>query len=505
MSLANLRMAALPPRRGDPGSRGLGTRLAAVSAWVLAAVLLATVAVYASLGRFTRYVADDYTLKDGLRVRGFWASQVWEYFHWTGRFAYIAAIDAGLLLDEFFVRLLPGLLLLLWVVAISAAVKGLTPAISVLGRLTLALALVFTTIDLTPNPFLSLYWMSGSLAYIAPLLLGTSFVALASSAHAPTTGRIAAAGVVTFLAGGFNEGYAAAQLTLLVLALLVTRFDAWPRLRRARRLLVSGSAGSVVSLIILGAAPGNGIRFNVITEIIGARPSLVALPGVTIGFALQFLNDVFLARWWAVLAVGAMIALVAARTPATTSMSARRCLVLVVVVVSAALLALVGSFASTAYVEARITPVYAQIVPVFIGVSAVAVVGWACGRCLQSTFDRRFADQTERATWRSVVLAASALVVVCLAAAVPVQTLAGIWAGGGAFSRYAAVKDAQERVARAGAAGRDASVIVPSTSAIPNLGVFSHPGYEEMVRDPAWWINKGEAAYYGVGSISAQG
>jgi hypothetical protein len=48
-------------------------------------------------------------------------------------------------------------------------------------------------------------------------------------------------------------------------------------------------------------------------------------------------------------------------------------------------------------------------------------------------------------------------------------------------------------------------VIVPSTSAIPNLGVFSHPGYEEMVRDPAWWINKGEAAYYGVGSISAQG
>jgi hypothetical protein len=157
MSLANIRMAALPPRRGDPGSRGLGTRLAAVSAWVLAAVLLATVAVYASLGRFTRYVADDYTLKDGLRVRGFWASQVWEYFHWTGRFAYIAAIDAGLLLDEFFVRLLPGLLLLLWVVAISAAVKGLTPAISVLGRLTLALALVFTTIDLTPNPFLSLY------------------------------------------------------------------------------------------------------------------------------------------------------------------------------------------------------------------------------------------------------------------------------------------------------------------------------------------------------------
>jgi hypothetical protein len=450
-------------------------------------------------------VADDYTRKNDLRVRGFWASQVWEYLHWTGRFVSIALIDAGLLVNELFARLVPGLLLLLWVVAICAAAKALVPTIGLVGRITLALAVVVTTVEITPNPFLSLYWMSGSLAYIPCLLLGTAFIALAASRRAPGVIRIAVAGLLTFLAGGCNEGYAVAQLTLLLLALAATWVTALPALRRSRSALVSGCAGSVLSLVILGAAPGNGVRFSVITEIIRTRPSLLAVPGVTIGFAAQFLNDVFVARWVAVLAAGAMVALVATRTPAPSPTSARRGLLMVGFAVFAALIALVGSFVSTAAVEARITPIYAQIVPVFIGVCAVAVVGWGCGRYVGSWLARTSRDAGNTACWRSFAIASAAVAVAGLAAAVPVQSLIGIWDDRGAFSAYAAVKDTQAALARsAGLAGRE-SVVVPATSAIPNLGIFSHPGFEEMLADPAWWINKGEATYYGVGSISAQG
>jgi hypothetical protein len=499
------RTAEVPQERSDMPSHGRSPTIAAIATGALAIVLVLTVAVYAYLGRFTRYVADDYTRKNELRVRGFWASQVWEYLHWTGRFVSIAVIDAGLLLNEFFARLLPGLLLLLWVVAIGAAAKALVPTISLVGRITLALAVVVATVEITPNPFLSLYWMSGSLAYIPCLLLGTTFVALAASRRAPGVIRIAAAGLLTFLAGGFNEGYAVAQLTLLLLALLATWVTVLPALRRLRRLLVSGCAGSVLSLVILGAAPGNGVRFGVITQVIGTRPSLLALPGVTIGFAAQFLNDVFVARWVAVLAAGAMVALVAARTPAPSPMSARRGFLMVLLAVFAALIAIVGSFVSTAYVEARITPIYAQIVPVFIGVCAVAVVGWGCGRYVRSWFARVDRDASTNVKWRSVAMASAAVAVAGLAAAVPVQSLIGIWDDRGAFSAYAAVKDTQAALAQsAGLAGR-ASVVVPATSAISNLGIFSHSGFEEMLADPAWWINQGEATYYGVGSISARG
>jgi hypothetical protein len=347
--------------------------------------------------------------------------------------------------------------------------------------------------------------MSGSLAYIPCLLLGAAFVALAASRRAPGVIRIAAAGLLTLLAGGFNEGYAVAQLTLLLLALAATWVTALPALRRSRSVLVSGCAGSVLSLVILGAAPGNGVRFGVISEIIRTRPSLLALPGVTIGFAAQFLNDVFVARWVAVLAAGAMVALVAARTPVTSPMSARRGFLMVVSAVFAALIALVGSFASTAYVEARITPIYAQIVPVFIGVCAVAVVGWGCGRYVRSWCARISRDAGNSTRWRSVAMASSVVAVAGLAAAVPVQSLIGIWDDRDAFSAYAAAKDTQAALAQsAGLAGRP-SVVVPATSAISNLGVFSHSGFEEMLADPGWWINKGEATYYGVGSISAQG
>ncbi len=471
----------------------------------MAALFVVTVSVYAYLGRFTRYVADDYTLKNDLRARGFGASQTWEYLHWTGRFASIAAIDAGLLLNEIFARLLPAILLVLWVVALSVAVKALIPAIGRLTRVTVALAIVMTTLDITPSPFLSLYWMTGSLAYIAPLLLGAFFVALVASRRGSRALRIAAAGLLTFLAGGFNEGYAVAQLSVLIVTLLATWLLPWPGVRRLQTVIVSGCVGSVLSLVILVAAPGNGVRFSVITEIIGTRPSFIALPGVTIGFALQFLNDVFVANWGDLLAVGALVALLAARTPAREPASARRGLFLVLFVVVCALVAIAGSFAPAAYVEARMTPIYGQIVPVFIGICLVAVVGWGCGRYVQSSFGQFFHDETRSLRWRSIAVATAAVGISCLAAVIPVHRLISIWGDRSGISMYAAVKDDQAALAQAAAASGAQSVVVPSTSAIANLGVFSHPSSEEMLPDPNWWINRGEAAYYGAGSISARG
>ncbi len=483
-------------------------RVAAVgmaAEWALVAVLVVTVSLYAYLGRYARYVADDYTLSNGLHARGYWTSEIWEYLHWTGRFAYIAAVDAGLLLNDLFVRLLPGLMVVVWVVAIATAVKFIVPTVGRVARLGLASGIVFSTLHVTPSPFLSLYWMAGSLEYTAPLLLGTVLGALLASRREAGRLRIGAAGLVAFVAGGFNEAYAFCQLVGLVFLLLTLAVVARPDLRRLRPLLVSSFVGAVVSLAVLAAAPGNGARFAVITAIIGTRPSFIELPGVTIGFAGQFFNEVFVAHWTALLAMGGLAALIAARTPPLSRTSPSRGPLIVLFVIVAAMVAIVGSFAPTAYVEGLIAPIYGQILPVFIGICTVTVIGWACGRYAQSLLARAGAASRMSPGRRSLAAAAATVALSCLVAVIPIHNAIGIWEDRGAINAYAATKDAQAALARAAAAAGKPSVIVPSTSVIANLGVFSHPSYEEMLADPKWWINAGEASYYGVGSIRASG
>jgi hypothetical protein len=100
--------------------------------------------------------------------------------------------------------------------------------------------------------------------------------------------------------------------------------------------------------------------------------------------------------------------------------------------------------------------------------------------------------------------AIASVALACLIAAIPIHSAVTIWEETGALNFYAATKDAQAALARAAAAAGRSSVTVPISATI-NLGVFSHPSTEEMLPDPKWWINVGEATYYGVGSISAQG
>jgi len=90
-------------------------------------------------------------------------------------------------------------------------------------------------------------------------------------------------------------------------------------------------------------------------------------------------------------------------------------------------------------------------------------------------------------------------------ATIPIHNAISIWEDRGALNAYAATKDTQAALAHAAGAAGKPSVTVPSTNVIAHLGVFSHSSYEEMLPDPKWWINAGEATYYGVGSIRAQG
>ena len=83
-----------PQTSGDPGARSPRgdprVSLTMLIGSVVAAVLLVTLAGYALLGTFNRYVADDYGGVLAVRLQGFWGAQVALYRSWTGRFTSVS-------------------------------------------------------------------------------------------------------------------------------------------------------------------------------------------------------------------------------------------------------------------------------------------------------------------------------------------------------------------------------------------------------------------------------
>jgi len=94
-------------------------------------------------------------------------------------------------------------------------------------------------------------------------------------------------------------------------------------------------------------------------------------------------------------------------------------------------------------------------------------------------------------------LAACAFVV-----AGPIVTVARTLGDLPAIQAWAATKDAEAAAAFAAHAAGKQSVTVRPLEVVGDIGVFSHPAYEDLMSDPRFWINEDEAAYYGVASMA---
>jgi Family of unknown function (DUF6056) len=469
----------------------------------MAVALLTALAAYSALGIFSRYVADDYAQVVGVRLRGFWSQQFVEYRSWTGRFASTAAVSAAGMLNEQVARVLPGLLLAVWVVLLYWLGGRFVPRVGRVGRLLLATGIVFATIQITPSPFLSIYWMTGSLTYVMPLLLATLLVTLVCGPDLHASRRMGlalAVAFVAFVAGGADETYLVAQTTALTMAVAVAA-SPWAAIsRRKFFVLASGLLGSLIAAGVVLAAPGNAIRSAAIAHVVKDRPSVLELPGLTAGFADDFFRALFATHWMSLLSIAVLAGLIAARSDATERSLKPRWIVMGAVTI-AAFLVVTFAIAPSAFEEARLTVDYAQIVLVYICVCVVAAFGWLCGQEI-----RILAHRTRRV--RSMPLQLRRVISTSLIAIVGAGVIVGpaiatqsIVSSIPAIQGYAATKDAEAMAAReAHAAGR-LSATVPPLSMVDDIGIFSHSAYEDLMHDPAFWINRDEAEFYGLASL----
>ena len=170
---------------------------------------------YAYLGLFSRYIADDYCHSGTLGEYGFWAAIQHHYLTFSNRYMILVV---PYLTDLFGVRgqsYLPGIMIVLWVVALtwllSEIRKGLSIVWSDLLNFLLAGSIAFFTILQAPNRYQSIYWEASSINRFVPLVLTTFlFASVFFVVRKHSEGRNLFMWnmlyfVITFLIGGFDE------------------------------------------------------------------------------------------------------------------------------------------------------------------------------------------------------------------------------------------------------------------------------------------------------------
>jgi len=245
------------------------------------------------------------------------------------------------------------------------------------------------------------------------------------------------------------------------------------------------------------ASPGKALRSVDISKIVHVpRPSLLTLPLFSVEQMLRYLQALIQAHWREIVAMAVLAALIGTRSRAPLKLSGKSSAIAAAIATFGFLLVLLGALAPAAFYYGGLPPLWDQIIPVYVCVCGVVALGWASGRSVRMLGDRL----SQRPAWSARFLPPTAAGVFVIATALvaigPIATVVTIDHELPGIQAYAATKDAQ-------AARAEAAHAAGNTSAMfNNIGIFSHPAFEDLMSDPDFWINVDEAQYYGIVSMS---
>lgn len=465
----------------------------------LVALLGAALAAHAYVGLFARYMADDYCTAGSVRTAGVLGTQRHFYLAWSGRFSFTLTISLVELLGTGVVPYLPLAALVCWVAATAWAVRELLAhklgRRPVLFSLLIAELIVYATVaDNTGGVFEALYWQTGMLTYVAPLVLLTTLAGFYARAlrradvHADGAASLAAFFAAAFYVGGFSETSALMQIAAFAVACAATYFLADASRGRRRLLsLVAGLSGSVVALATVAVAPGNNAReatlpahSDLFTVFLRALSN-----ALTHAFGEHNYGVAFAPRWAAPLLAGALAFYLSPRSGENvgTPKCPRRMLWLA----GSGLFVYFCCFFPASYAISTAPPPRALVVAQLVLVCTLVSLGWVAGEAAGAYFNFK-----RREPQRALVASLAALVVLVsltftasarrtFALAERARPLARLW-------------DAHDASIRARIAGGEKSLTVPVAY---NVG-----GTDVMTADPEWYVNKCMAVYYGAYSMT---
>ena len=187
-----------PSPRGWSRNEASRTRTIAPAA-ILGAALAFPLAVYASIGAFSRYTADDFCWAGTLRAEGFFNAQVFYYTVYSPRYAFTFLVNLVELAGPAIVPALPAAAILVWLALLTWTFAQF--GVGKLRAFVLAEVAAFATLQTAPDLAQSLYWQTGMLTYLLPLVLATFLVGWIRRRN-PSWWAVGISGVVTFVGGG---------------------------------------------------------------------------------------------------------------------------------------------------------------------------------------------------------------------------------------------------------------------------------------------------------------
>ena len=457
---------------------------------------------YGLNGRFMRMSGEDYCYAAVVREHGFWQAQLHSYMDsppYSGN-RYSLTLFSGIA-GAFGPRIngvLPGAMIVLWVGATAIAVRQM----AVLAERPLLLAeasllatfLVFATLYQAPELAQVLYWRSGMLPYLAPLVANTILVGivlvLARRRSAPAW-AYAAIGLLAFSAGGFSETAVALQTGFIAMAYAATwaahkSGASWAS--QALKLWGAALGGTALAMMVLIVSPGNLPRLTKLPT----SPDALTILSASLRRAFSFIQDSL--RGLPVpnaytFALPALISFSHAwRKPNPAPGGTRRALVHLAIVSFATYTLIVLTMAPSAYAQSARPEPRAQVATRFAMVMGVAMLGWLVGRRAWPVLGRGQKAGPALILVTTLLLAGFWTYPLHASSKILAETLR--------FQRWAELWDVRDREIRgAKAQGILKLQVMELDHVIPRVG--------ELSPNPDYWYNNCAETYYGVEEIRA--
>jgi len=362
---------------------------------------LAGVGLFAYLGYYNRDWADDWCYNADFKNLGFLetvAGYAYNVTYTPSR--YSVTIFAGLLyaFGTLGTQLMTPLTIIFWVAGLAYLFYNFTQLagyqLSKWLVVLVASIIVYFSIYLSPHIYQSLYWRTGMLTYVTPLVfLPWIFVFITgqSKREKPSPILTVFIFILSLLGGGFSEASSTVLVSTLGLYVLIAgvgyhRKQPWAMKTFFLALVALVGAGIAMALLVF--APTTLVRKERYGEPAGLVELVVMLYQFTYAFFVLSIKDV----------QNVLLILISIFSgflffPSQVKMDKPvKLLLLVALVGLLTTFLVVASFAPSAYVERGLPADRTIIIPRFIAVCGFVIAGWLTGLALREMYTARWLE-----------------------------------------------------------------------------------------------------------------
>jgi hypothetical protein len=363
-------------------------------------LFLVGVGLYAYLGYYNRYWADDWCYNADFKNLGFLETvRGYAYNVTYTPSRYSVTIFAGLLyaFGTLGTQLMTPLTVIFWVAGLVylffnfAQMAG--RPISKWLALLLAAVIVYFSIYLSPHIYQSLYWRTGMLTYVTPLVFLPwifVFITEQSKREKPSPVLTGFIFVLALLGGGFSEASSTVLVSTLGLYVLIAGIGYHRKIPWALKTFLPALValvGALVGIALLVFAPTTQVRKERYGEPAGLGELIVLLYQFTYAFFVLSVKDY---RNIVIIAMSIFSGFLFFTSVKTDK--PLKILLLAALVGILAIFLVAASLAPSAYVERGLPADRTIIIPRFIAVSGFVVAGWLSGLALREMFTAKWLE-----------------------------------------------------------------------------------------------------------------